>query len=103
VPWPAKINVDGNSATHRGLRLLGNEDRRWQGVEVRARCYLNNVVEQDHRAIKQRCAPMLGLKSFRSAAITLAGVELAHRVRKQQYSLPTGPNGRAGVKRQPSL
>lgn len=96
VPWPVKINVDGNSATHRGLRLLGDEDRRWQGVEVRARRYLNNVVEQDHRAIKQRCAPMLGLKSFRSAAITLAGVELAHRVRKEQYSLLPGTKGRAG-------
>jgi transposase-like protein len=40
VPWPAKINVDGNSATHRGLRLLGAEDPRWRGVEVRARRYL---------------------------------------------------------------
>lgn len=89
-------SVDGNSATHRGLRLLATEDRRWQNVEVRARRYLNNVVERDHRAIKQRCAPMLGLKSFRSAAITLAGVELAHRVRKQQYSLPKGMKGRAG-------
>jgi transposase-like protein len=96
VPWPEKINVDGNSAPHRGLRLLATEDRRWQNVEVRARHYLNNVVERDHRAIKQRCAPMLGLKSFRSAAITLAGVELAHRVRKQQYSLPKGMKGRAG-------
>jgi hypothetical protein len=95
VPWPAKINVDGNSATHRGLRLLGFEDRRWQAVEVRARRYLNNVVEQDHRAIKQRCAPMLGLKGFRSAAITLAGIELAHRIRKRQYSLPMGMSGRA--------
>lgn len=95
VPWPEKINVDGNSATHRGLRLLATEDRRWRGVEVRARRYLNNVVEQDHRAIKQRCAPMLGLKSFRSAAIALAGIELAHRIRKQQYSLPKGMTGRA--------
>ena len=94
VPWPKKINVDGNSATHRGLRLLAIEDRRWQGVEVRARRYLNNVVEQDHRAVKQRCAPMLGLKSFRSAAITLAGIELAHRIRKRQYSLPLGTSGR---------
>lgn len=93
VSWPAKINVDGNSATHRGLRLLAVEDQRWQNVEVRARRYLNNVVEQDHRAIKQRCAPMLGLKSFRSAAITLAGIELAHRVRKQQYSLQSGLTG----------
>jgi hypothetical protein len=31
---------------------------------------------------------MLGLKSFRSAAITFAGLELAHRFRKRQYSLP---------------
>ena len=74
VRWPAKINVDGNSATHRGLRLLAVEDRRWRNVEVRARRYLNNVIEQDHRAIKQRCAPMLGFKGFRSAAITLAGI-----------------------------
>jgi transposase-like protein len=95
VPWPQKINVDGNSATRRGLRLLSAEDRRWQDVEVRVRRYLNNVVEQDHRAIKQRCASMLGLKSFRSAAVTLAGVELAHRVCKQQYSLPIGMKGRA--------
>ena len=30
---------------------------------------------------------MLGLKSFCSAAITLAGIELAHRIRKGQYAL----------------
>jgi hypothetical protein len=64
-------------------------------VEIRARRYLNNVVEQDHRAIKQRCASMLGLKSFRSAAITLAGIELAHRIRKGQYLLPIERDGRA--------
>jgi transposase-like protein len=88
VCWPTKINLDGNAATHRGLRLLAEEDRRWHVVEIRARRYLNNVVEQDHRAIKQRCTSMLGLKSFRSAAITFAGVELAHRIRKRQYSFP---------------
>lgn len=46
----------------------------------------NNIVEQDHRAVKRRCAPMLALKSFRTAAVTLAGVELAHRIRKGQFS-----------------
>jgi transposase-like protein len=39
----------------------------------------NNLIEQDHRAIKRRCASMAGLKSFDNAAITLAGIELAHR------------------------
>jgi hypothetical protein len=36
---------------------------------------------------------MLGLKSFQSAAITLAGIELAHRIRKQQYSVPMDGGG----------
>jgi transposase-like protein len=66
VPWPDKINIDGNKATLRGLRLLGEEDHRWRQVEVRTRRYLNNVVEQDHRAIKQRCASMLGLAQILS-------------------------------------
>jgi transposase-like protein len=61
VLWPTRINLDGNAATHRGLRLLAGEDRRWCSVELRVRRYLNNVVEQDHRAIKQRCASVLGL------------------------------------------
>jgi hypothetical protein len=87
VSYPRKINVDGNSATLRALRLLAEEDNRWRKVEVRSRRYLNNVVEQDHRAIKRRCASMLGLKSFCSAAITLAGIELAHRIRKGQYAV----------------
>jgi transposase-like protein len=95
IRWPGKINLDGNKATHRGLRLLAKEDYRWRAVEIRARRYLNNMVEQDHRAIKQRCASMLGLKSFRSAAITLAGVELAHRIRKGQHLLPLEHGGRA--------
>lgn len=77
----------------RGLRLLGDEDGRWRSVVVRQRRYLNNVAEQDHRAIKKRCAPMLGLKRFRSSAITLAGIELAHRIRKQQYLLPMNMKG----------
>jgi hypothetical protein len=30
---------------------------------------------------------MLGLKRFRSAAITIAGIELMHRIRKGQFRL----------------
>jgi len=88
--WPSKVNVDGNAATHRALQLLGTEDRRWRSVVVRGSRYLNNIVEQDHRAIKRRCASMLGLKTFRTAAITLAGVELAHRIHKKQFWISGG-------------
>jgi len=85
--WPSRVNLDGNAASHRALRLLANEDTRWKSVVVRSSRYLNNIVEQDHRAIKRRCASMLGLKTFDTAAITFAGVELANRIRKRQFSL----------------
>lgn len=68
------------------LYVLRQQNPGWRSVEIRSRRYLNNIVEQDHRAIKRRCAPMLAMKSFRSAATTLAGVELAHRIRKSQFT-----------------
>jgi putative transposase len=54
-------------------------------VHVRTCQYLNNIVEQDHRAIKRRCTPMLGFKSVKTAAVTISGIELAHRIRKRQF------------------
>src|SRR5688572_11272152 len=48
--WPRKINLDGNSASHRALRLLRRENHKWKYVLVRSCRYLNNIVEQDHRA-----------------------------------------------------
>jgi transposase-like protein len=84
--WPTTVNLDGNAASHRAMRLLGNEDPKWKAVAVRCCRYLNNIVEQDHRAIKRRCASTLGLKTFRTAAITFAGFELANRIRKRQFS-----------------
>jgi putative transposase len=41
-------------------------------------------VEQDHRAIKRQVRPMMGFKSFWSAAVTLAGIEFMHIIRKGQ-------------------
>jgi putative transposase len=46
--------------------------------------YLNNVVEQDHRAVKRVTRPMLGFKSFEAAQSTLVGIELMHMLRKRQ-------------------
>jgi transposase-like protein len=33
---------------------------------------LNNLIEQDHRGVKQRIATILGFKGFATAAITIA-------------------------------
>ena len=76
--WPSKINPHGHAAGHRALRRLSQVDPGWESMAVRSNRCLINLLEQDHRAIKQRCASMLGLKSFRTAAITLAGVDMAH-------------------------
>jgi len=40
-------------------------------IEIRQNRYLNNIIEQDHRAIKRGTWPMLGFKTFRSARILL--------------------------------
>jgi transposase-like protein len=88
--WPRKVTLDGHVPSHRALRLLRREDPKWRNVEVRTCKYLNNIVEQDHRAIKRRCASMAGFKSFGNAAITIAGIELAHRIHKGQFSFGVG-------------
>jgi transposase-like protein len=46
---------------------------------------LNNIVEQDHRRVKQRIYPMLGFKRFRNATIVITGIELAQKIRKRQF------------------
>jgi putative transposase len=49
--------------------------------------YLNNIVDQDHRAIKRVTKPMLNFKSFRSAGAVLAGIKLMHMIRKGQFAI----------------
>jgi transposase-like protein len=88
--WPRKITLDGHRPSHVGLRLLRREDPKWKYVLARTNRYLNNIVEQDHRAIKWRCQSMQGFKSFRTAAVTLSGIELAHRIRKRQFRFGPG-------------
>ena len=41
-------------------------------VMVRSSQYLNNLIEQDHRRVKQRVRPMLGFKRFDNAAVWIS-------------------------------
>jgi transposase-like protein len=79
---PVKITIDGTGANSAAIEDY-NEEHNTE-VETRQVKYLNNVVEQDHRAIKRRVRPMMGFKSFWSAAATLTGIELMHMIRKGQ-------------------
>jgi len=55
-----------------------------RGTKLRSSKSLNNLIEQDHRGIKSRTRPMLGFKSFASAANVIAGMELLRRIYKHQ-------------------
>jgi transposase-like protein len=84
---PVSITLDGYAASHRAVREMRRESSRWTRTKLRSSKCLNNMVEQDHRGVKSRTGPMLGFKVFDNAAITIAGVELQHRIRKGQFAL----------------
>jgi transposase-like protein len=54
---------------------------------------LNNLIEQDHRRVKQRIYPMLGFKKFAHAIITISGVELAQKIKKGQFNIASLTKG----------
>jgi transposase-like protein len=84
---PRVITLDGYAASHRAIRELKSAGRMSRRVRVRSSKYLNNVVEQDHRRVKQRIGPMLGFKRFETAAITISGIELAEKIKKAQFKV----------------
>ena len=60
---PERVTTDGHDSYPRAIRnTLGRK------VEHRTNRYLNNRIEQDHRAVKQRYYPMRGFGSFAGAA-----------------------------------
>jgi transposase-like protein len=79
---PEKITIDksgANTAAVEAMRADCGAD-----IELRQSKYLNNMVEQDHRAIKRIVRPMTGFKSFRCARFILAGIETMHMIKKGQ-------------------
>lgn len=89
---PEKITIDKSGANKAGidainmqlivLSLLGC--CLFQ-IDIRQIKYLNNIVEQDHRAIKRVTKPMMGFKAFHSAEATISGIELHHMLKKGQH------------------
>ena len=51
---------------------------------MRQSSYLNNLIEQDHRAVKRLVRQMLGFKSFHCARAIIAGIETMHMIKNGQ-------------------
>src|SRR2546422_290072 len=76
------VEVD-HSTINRWVIKCYNEEH-GTAIAIRKIKYLNNIVEQDHRAVKRVTRPMLGFKSFVAAQDTLVGIELMHMIKKRQ-------------------
>jgi putative transposase len=79
---PEKITIDKSGANT--AAIVSYNAGHDTDIEIRQVKYLNNIVEQDHRAIKRMVRAMSGFKAFWSAAITIAGIEIMHMIRKGQ-------------------
>ena len=86
---PQKVVIDKSGANLAGLQVV-NTILKCTGtgdiIEIRQIKYLNNILEQDHRFIKRITKPMMGFNAFHSASATLAGIEVAHMIRKNQFA-----------------
>lgn len=79
---PASVTMDKSGTNKAAIDAINRKQK--VSIVVRQVKYLNNIVEQDHRAIKRVTRPMLDFRSFRAARNVLAGIELMHMIRKGQ-------------------
>jgi transposase-like protein len=81
---PEKITIDKSGANTAAIEHYNKIHK--TAIAIRHSKYLNNIVEQDHRAVKRKVRPMLGFKSFWGARCTIAGIEVMHAIRKGQLA-----------------
>ncbi len=85
---PETITIDGSDANEVAMKSYNEEYG--THIAIRQVKYLNNIVEQDHRAVKRVTRPMLGFKSFAAAYDTLVGIALLHMIKKRQLLVEEG-------------
>ena len=88
---PEIITIDGSDANEATIKRYN--EAHGTAIAIRQVKYLNNIVEQDHRAVKRVTRPMLGFKSFEAAQNTLVGIELMHMIKKRQMVVEAGDEG----------
>ncbi len=86
---PDRVVIDKSGANLAGLQAVNvilKFIAAGTSVTIRQVKYLSNIIEQDHRFIKRITGPMTGFKAFHSAAATIAGIEIAQMIRKEQFA-----------------
>lgn len=75
---PETVTIDKSGANLAALEAINAE--RETPIRIRQTKCLNNIIDQDHSAIKRRTRPMLGFKNFRCARILPGGIEVARMI-----------------------
>ena len=81
---PRVINVDKSAAYPKAIDELKAKEELSEQMELRQNKYLNNIVEQDHRAIKRLVKPGMGFGSCNTAQRAIKGYEIMNMIRKGQ-------------------
>ena len=94
-----------SAPSHPQPRVINTDQARLYGSAIpavkaegtlRSRCrhrpvqYLNNILEQDHRAIKRRVKAQQRFREFHAARRTIQGYEAIHMMRKGQARWVSG-------------
>jgi transposase, IS6 family len=83
-PQPRVINTDQARLYGSAIAAMKAEGTLRRRCRHRPVQYLNNILEQDHRAIKRRVKAKQSFREFRAAGRTIAGYEAIHMIRKGQ-------------------
>src|ERR1039457_875039 len=83
-PQPRVINTDLAPIYSSAIRDTKKEGTLRNHCRHRPVQYLNNILEQDHRAIKRRVNAKQGFREFQAARRTIQGYEAIHMIRKGQ-------------------
>ena len=88
---PAKVILDACALYHRAVAGLKRTGELPEELVARSSKDLNNLIEQDHRRIKQRLRPMLGLKFFGNLLVLDRLYIRGHTLPTKSSVLPDAP------------
>jgi transposase-like protein len=81
---PFTISADKHASYPEAFATSVKEKVLPSDCKLRRVKYLNNVIEQDHRAVRRRWRVMQCFRTFHTVERTIEGIEAAHMIRKGQ-------------------
>jgi transposase, IS6 family len=97
-PQPRVINTDLAPIYNAAIPAIKKEGMLRRRCRHRPVQHLNNILEQDHRAIKRRVNAKQGFREFHAARRAIQGYEAIHMMRKGQVRWVSGEDVRCQIR-----